>query len=78
MSEQRLTERQLAIVMHLCNGLGLEEISATMFLSLSTVKRHVDAAKRKTGAKTTVHLASIVIASGQLYWTPDGRSMRSS
>lgn len=69
-----LTDRQLEIVKHLCNGMSLEEISGEMYLSLTTVKNHVAAAKRLTGAKTNVHLASIVIASGKLYWTPTGRS----
>jgi DNA-binding CsgD family transcriptional regulator len=67
-----LTNRQLQIVMHLCNGLSQEEIAATMHLSLSSVNQTIASARRAAKAKTTVHLASIVIASGRLYWTDDG------
>jgi hypothetical protein len=61
--------------MHLCNGMTLEEVAAEMFLSLSAVKRHLAAAKDNAEAKTTVHLASKVIAGELLFHTPDGMSM---
>lgn len=70
-----LTERQLEIVQHLCNGLSIEEAANAMFISRATAQAHLKAAKKAAGAVTTTHLASIVIASGKLYWTPEGRSL---
>lgn len=67
-----LTDRQLEIVMHLCNGLSQDDIATTMHLSVSSVNQSIASARRTAKAKTTVHLASIVIASGRLYWTDDG------
>lgn len=67
-----LTDRQLEIVMHLCNGLSQDDIAMTMHLSVSSVNQSIASARRAAKAKTTVHLASIVIASGRLYWTDDG------
>lgn len=68
----RLTPTQIEIVCHLCNGLTLVEIAAKMNYSLSGLKGHLTRAKVKVDAKTTTHLASIVIASGVLVWTDDG------
>src|SRR5688500_12020725 len=69
-----LTERQLTIVMHLCNGLSQEDVDKIMYFSLATAARHLGASRRRVGAKSNIHLSSIVTASGQLYWKPDGRS----
>jgi len=68
----KLTDRQLEIVMHLCNGLTLEEIAAKMNYSLTNAKLHLKLAKEKTGARSTAHLVSIVIASGVLVYNDDG------
>lgn len=69
-----LNERQLEVVMHLCNGLKTHEIAVVMHLSESSVNQTIAAAKRNCGARTQAHLASIVIASGCLYWKDDERT----
>jgi DNA-binding CsgD family transcriptional regulator len=63
-----LSERQLTIMMHLCNGLSQEEISEQMYLSVSGIQQQIARMRRKLGARNNVHLASIVIASGLLYY----------
>lgn len=69
-----LTDKQLEVVMHLCNGLTLDEIAKEMHYSLSNVKTHLRAAKSNADAKSTAHLVAIVISRGSLFWTPDGLS----
>jgi DNA-binding CsgD family transcriptional regulator len=69
----KLTDRQLQIIMHLCNGLRLEEISTQMYLSVSGINQQITSARRTMKARTNVHLASMAIASGLLYYLPDDR-----
>lgn len=68
-----LTQLQLLIVMHLANGQRLSEIATTLDRSRSHVSQQADKARRKLGAKTLPQLVSIVIASGKLEWTDEGR-----
>jgi len=67
----KLTYRQLEVVCHLANGFTAQETADALYLSISTVKQTLTAARKKIGAKTTVHLVSIVIAQGDLEWTDD-------
>lgn len=69
----KLSDRQLQIIMHLCNGLTQEEIAAHMYLSISGINQQVMSARRALGARNNVHLASMAIASGILYYLPDDR-----
>jgi len=73
MSLDKLSDRQLQIIMHLCNGASQEEIAAQLYLSISGINQQVAAARRAMGARNNVHLASMVIASGLLYYLPDDR-----
>ena len=75
MSESSLTDRQLTIVMHLANGHTFQEIADEMYLSVSSVKQQANTARKRCEAKTLAHLVSIVISTGTLYWTPEGRSL---
>lgn len=68
----KLTDLQLEIVCHLCNGLTQAEIAEKMNYSITNVQLHLTRARRKTGARSVAHLVSIVIASGVLVYTPDG------
>jgi DNA-binding CsgD family transcriptional regulator len=68
----KLTDLQLEIICHLCNGLTQEEIAKKTFRSITNVQLHLTRAKNKTGARSVPHLVSIVIASGALVYTPDG------
>lgn len=67
-----LTYRQLEIACLLANGRTAEEAAQDLFLSISTVRASLSAARKKVNAKTNAHLVSILIASGDLYWTEDG------
>ena len=69
-SQNDLTDLQLQIVMHLANGMTFDEIAHSVDRSLQNVKKHTMLARQKTGANTVPHLVSIVIARGQLEWSP--------
>jgi DNA-binding CsgD family transcriptional regulator len=75
LSNINLNDTQLQIVMHLCNGKTLEEISVEMHYSLTNIKRYLTDAKRRTNARSNVHLASLVIASGVLFYTDQGERL---
>lgn len=68
----KLTDLQLEIVCHLCNGLAQEEIAVKVHRSLTNVQLHLTRAKQRTGARSVAHLVSIVIASGALVYTDEG------
>jgi len=72
-----LSALQLEIVMHLANGMRIDEIANNMDRSRSYVAKLADSARFKTNAKTLAHLVSIVIASGQLEWRNGGRELQS-
>lgn len=65
-----LTDKQLEVVMHLCNGLTIAEIASEMNYSESSIKKHIKLAKQKIGARSNVHLAAIIISKGQIYYAP--------
>lgn len=69
------TLAQLEIVMHLANGMTIEEIAKQVHRSKSGVKQILATARRQCGAKTLPHLVSIVIAQGELVWHGDERSV---
>lgn len=64
----RLTHDQLVIVMHVANGLTLEEIAEIMHYSVSNVSYHLGQARRRCHANNLPHLVSIAIATGDLVW----------
>lgn len=68
-----LTLTQLTLVMYLCNGMTLHEMAVQMHCSDANVAKHLTIARRKMEARTLSQLASIVIASGQLEMTDNGR-----
>jgi DNA-binding CsgD family transcriptional regulator len=68
-----LSDLQLVIAMHIANGMTFDEIAKTVDRSTANVKKHANAARRRTGAKTLPQLVSIVIANGQLEWSDDRR-----
>lgn len=65
---QRLSPIQLEIVMHLANGMTIEEIANEMSYSPSNINRHCGRARRAAHAKTLPHLVSIAIGCGVLVW----------
>lgn len=70
-----LTDLQLEVVMNIANGKTISEIADDMHRSQSSVNKVVAAARRRAEARTLPHLVSIVIASGVLYWTEEGRTL---
>jgi DNA-binding CsgD family transcriptional regulator len=67
----KLTDKQLECVMHLANGKDMKEISSTIFVSESQVKKTLRSARTKCEAKNNAHLVAIVIAKGWLVWHED-------
>jgi len=59
--------------MHIANGMTFDEIARTVDRSTANVKKHANAARRKTGAKTLPQLVSIIIADGHLDWSDNHR-----
>lgn len=55
---EELTERELDVVRALARGATNAEIAAELFLAAGTVKNHVAAIQRKTGARNRVGIAA--------------------
>lgn len=72
----RLSKVQVEIVMHLANGLQIDEIAEAMHFSRSNVEKNLMRARRRAHAKTTFHLISIVIGTGVLEWVPTDETRR--
>ena len=72
-----LTPLQLTVVMHIANGVTLNEIAKKLDLSMSYIQRNADTAREKTNARSLPQLVSIVIASGKLEWKGNKRVVRS-
>jgi DNA-binding CsgD family transcriptional regulator len=68
---QPLSDRQLEIVIHLANGLRMDEIAEEMSFSVSSLKSTLRRAKKRKGARTNAHLVSICIAQNELAWHPE-------
>ncbi|HWI67370.1 MAG TPA: hypothetical protein VNS88_03185 [Nitrospiraceae bacterium] len=69
-SRTELSPLQLNIVMHIANGMAFRDIADTCVCSVSYVKQQAGVAKRKTQTRTLPQLVSVVIARGQLEWSP--------
>ena len=66
-----LSDLQLVIAMHIANGMTFDEIAKTVDRSTANVKKHANAARRKTNSRTLPQLVSVLIASEQLTWNSD-------
>lgn len=64
----RLSQAELVIIMHIANGMSLEEIAETMHRSRSNVSYHIARARKRCQANNLPHLVSIAIATGDLVW----------
>lgn len=62
-----LTLRQLELLVYVANGYTAEEIAEAEFLSVSTVRNHLAAAKKRAGAKTLPQLTAILVSAGLLF-----------
>jgi DNA-binding CsgD family transcriptional regulator len=71
----RLDLVQLEIVMHLANGKQIAEIALEMHRSRSDIDRRIRLARKRCKATTIPHLVSIAIASGDLVWEDERRTL---
>lgn len=71
----RLDLIQLEIIMHLANGMQIDEIAEKMHRSRSDINRRLALARTIAHANTLPHLVSLAIASGGLVWENEARSL---
>ena len=62
--EAPLTEREMEILRLLCKNYSRTEIAETLYISESTVKRHLRNMMEKTGTNSTVALAIHMVSGG--------------
>jgi DNA-binding CsgD family transcriptional regulator len=63
-SAKILSPQQTIIMQHLVNGCTIKEIALQMGLACVTVRKHVNRARHKLGAKTHDHAIALVVALG--------------
>jgi two-component system, NarL family, response regulator LiaR len=63
---EELTERELDVLRLLANGADNSEIAETLFLSTTTVKRHVTSIVAKLGVSNRVQAAIWAVRAGVL------------
>ena len=71
----RLDLTQLEIVMHLANGKQIDEICTEMHRSRTDINRRIALARKRVKANTIPHLVSIAIATGDLVWQDEQRTL---
>lgn len=59
-----LTKRQTEIVELLASGLTAEQAAASLSRAVPTVRRHIQLAYERVGARNTAHLVAISISRG--------------
>lgn len=57
-----LTVKQTQVVLLLSRGYSHKEVATELGLNPTTVVRHLQAARRRTGARSTMHLVALVAA----------------
>ena len=62
--ELPLTEREIEVLRLICNDLSNKEIAEELFISESTVKRHIESLFRKTGKNGRVGLVAYAMSGG--------------
>jgi DNA-binding CsgD family transcriptional regulator len=65
-SATTLSPRQTAIMQALVDGKTTKEIASLMALSSVTVRKHINKAKKKLGAKTHDHAIALAVARGDV------------
>lgn len=71
----RLDITQLEIIMHLANGKQIDDIAVVMHRSRSDINRRIATARKHCQASTIPHLVSIAIATGDLVWQDEQRTL---
>lgn len=62
----QLTERELAAVREVAQGLTTDQAAERLYISASTLKTHLTSAQQKVGARNRTHLAVLVQKAGLL------------
>ncbi|MBW1800043.1 MAG: helix-turn-helix transcriptional regulator [Deltaproteobacteria bacterium] len=55
-----VTPREQEIIAHICSGQSNKDIASSLFISIHTVKRHINQVYHKLGIKNRVQLANLV------------------
>ena len=63
-STDSLTHRNLEVLQLIADGYSAKEISAKIYLSYQTTKRHLSRIRKALGAKSTTHAVAIAIREG--------------
>ncbi len=58
------TQRELEVMIYLCDSLSRQQIADKMNIALGTVKRHVENILGKSGCKSVVELVAYIIGNG--------------
>lgn len=66
-----MTLRQLQLLVHVANGLTFDEISDEEGISPKTVKRHLDDARSRMGARNLPNLVALAVSAGMLVYLDD-------
>jgi DNA-binding NarL/FixJ family response regulator len=61
-----LSERELAILRLVSSGLTNKEVAAHLYLSVETVKAHLETIYRKLGASDRTHAVAVALREGYL------------
>lgn len=62
----RITRAQARVLTEIARGGSHAEVAARLGLDESTVASHLDDARRRIGATTTVHLLALAITAGDI------------
>jgi DNA-binding NarL/FixJ family response regulator len=66
MNLRALTEKQLMIAQRLSDGLTVEEIAAERHRSVQTIRKHVEQARDRLGARNLAHLVALTLGHDSL------------
>jgi DNA-binding NarL/FixJ family response regulator len=66
MKLKELTEKQLMVAQLLSDGLTVEEIAAERHRSVQTIRKHVEQARDRLGARNLAHLVALGLRQGMI------------
>jgi DNA-binding CsgD family transcriptional regulator len=65
-----LTEREREVMTLIASGLKTADLAERLFVSMETIKSHVQNAMNKLGAHTRAHAVAVALVTGQITWEP--------
>jgi DNA-binding CsgD family transcriptional regulator len=66
-SEGVLTKTQIKVVQALSDGLTAEEVAGMRFRSVSTIRKHIEQARERLGARNVTHMVKLAIQQGLIH-----------